>query len=46
MKKKLMKSKKRAILAGVCAGLGDYCNISPWVFRALLLALIIVLKSF
>lgn len=32
-----MKSKKRAILAGVCAGLGEYCNISPWVFRGLFL---------
>jgi len=37
MKKQLMKSKKRAILAGVCAGLGEYCNISPWVFRGLFL---------
>ena len=32
-----MKSKKRAIVAGVCAGLGEYCNISPWVFRGLFL---------
>lgn len=32
-----MKSKKRAILAGVCAGLGEYCNISPWVFRGIFL---------
>ncbi|WP_303869588.1 PspC domain-containing protein [Acetobacterium wieringae] len=37
MKKQLVKSKKRAILAGVCAGLGEYCNISPWVFRGLFL---------
>ena len=37
MKKQLVKSKKRAILAGVCAGLGEYCNISPWIFRALFL---------
>jgi phage shock protein PspC (stress-responsive transcriptional regulator) len=37
MKKQLIKSKKRAILAGVCAGLGEYCNISPWVFRGLFL---------
>ncbi|PKK87513.1 MAG: hypothetical protein CVV64_21985 [Candidatus Wallbacteria bacterium HGW-Wallbacteria-1] len=37
MKKQLMKSKKRAIVAGVCAGLGEYCNISPWVFRGLFL---------
>jgi phage shock protein PspC (stress-responsive transcriptional regulator) len=37
MKKQLMKSKKRAILAGVCAGLGEYCNTSPWIFRGLFL---------
>lgn len=37
MKKQLVKSKKRAILAGVCAGLGEYCNISPWVFRGIFL---------
>ena len=37
MKKQLVKSKKRAILAGVCAGLGEYCNISPWIFRAFIL---------
>jgi len=37
MKKQLVKSNKRAILAGVCAGLGEYCNISPWVFRGLFL---------
>lgn len=35
MKKRLMKNKKRAILAGVCAGLGEYFNISPWIFRLL-----------
>ncbi|WP_373482484.1 PspC domain-containing protein [Acetobacterium sp.] len=46
MKKQLMKSKKRAIVAGVCAGLGEYCNISPWVFRGLLLVLPIVLRTF
>lgn len=46
MKKQLIKSKKRAILAGVCAGLGEYCNISPWVFRGLLLVLPIVLRTF
>ncbi len=37
MKKQLMKSKKRAILAGVCAGLGEYFNVSPWIFRGLFL---------
>jgi phage shock protein PspC (stress-responsive transcriptional regulator) len=37
MKKYLKKSKKRAILAGVCAGLGEYFNISPWIFRGLFL---------
>lgn len=46
MKKQLMKNKKRAIVAGVCAGLGEYCNISPWVFRGLLLVLPIVLRTF
>lgn len=35
MKKHLLRDKKKGILAGVCAGLGEYCNISPWIFRAL-----------
>jgi len=35
MKKHLLRDKKKGILAGVCAGLGEYCHISPWIFRAL-----------
>ncbi|MBK5243489.1 MAG: PspC domain-containing protein [Eubacteriaceae bacterium] len=35
MKKHLLRDKKKGVLAGVCAGLGEYCNISPWIFRVL-----------
>lgn len=35
MKKHLLKDPKKGIIAGVCAGLGEYCHISPWIFRAL-----------
>lgn len=33
MKKRLVRNKNNAILAGVCSGLGDYFNLSPWIFR-------------
>ncbi|MGV8905123.1 MAG: PspC domain-containing protein [Acetobacterium sp.] len=35
MKKHLMRDRKKGIFAGVCAGLGEYFNLSPWIFRAL-----------
>jgi len=35
MKKHLMRDRKKGIIAGVCAGLGEYFNISPWIFRVL-----------
>lgn len=35
MKKHLMRNTEKGIIAGVCAGLGDYFNISPWIFRAI-----------
>jgi|LGOV01.1.fsa_nt_gb phage shock protein PspC (stress-responsive transcriptional regulator) len=33
MKKKLMRNTEKGIIAGVCAGFGDYFHISPWIFR-------------
>ncbi|MGL4607313.1 MAG: PspC domain-containing protein [Eubacteriaceae bacterium] len=33
MKKRLMRSSQKRIISGVCAGLGDYFNLSPWIFR-------------
>jgi len=35
MKKRLMRNPDKGIIAGVCAGLGEYFNLSPWIFRAL-----------
>lgn len=35
VKKQLIKDKERAIVSGVCAGLGVYCNVEPWIFRGL-----------
>lgn len=37
MKKRLVRNKNNAILAGVCAGLGDYFKRSPWLFRIIFL---------
>ena len=33
MEKKLYRNSQNKILAGVCAGLGDYLNIDPTVIR-------------
>ena len=33
MEKKLYRNSKNKMLAGVCAGLGDYLNIDPTVIR-------------
>jgi len=35
MKKRLMRDPGKEIIAGVCAGLGEYFHLSPWIFRAL-----------
>ncbi len=35
MKKKLLRNPEKGILAGVCAGLGDFFNITPWLFRVI-----------
>ena len=35
MKKRLLRDTKKGIIAGVCVGLGEYFNISPWIFRVL-----------
>ena len=37
MKKRLMRNRESGIIAGVCAGIGDYCHVNPWVFRVLFL---------
>lgn len=37
MKKRLVRNKNNAILAGVCAGLGDYFKVSAWIFRVIFL---------
>jgi phage shock protein C len=43
MEKKLYRSKKDSIIAGVCGGLGEYFNIDPVIFR--IIAVILVLAS-
>ena len=40
-KKKLMRPLSERKIAGVCAGLGDYFNISPMIFRFLFLLLML-----
>ena len=37
--KKLRRSSKGAIIGGVCAGLGKYFDLDPWVFRIIFLLL-------
>ncbi len=37
--KKLRRSSHGAILGGVCAGLGKYFDLDPWVFRIIFLLL-------
>ena len=31
--KKLMRSKKNKVIAGVCGGLGEYLNVDPTIIR-------------
>lgn len=35
MEKKLYKSENNKMLAGVCGGIAEYCNIDPTVIRVL-----------
>lgn len=37
MHKKLYRSKDGKILTGLCAGLGKYFDINPWIIRIILL---------
>lgn len=37
MHKKLYRTKDGKILTGLCAGLGKYFDINPWIIRILLL---------
>ncbi|MGD2169600.1 MAG: PspC domain-containing protein [Chlamydiota bacterium] len=39
--KKLYRSKKNKMIAGICAGLGDYFRIDPFIFRFALIFLCI-----
>ncbi|MEG0379314.1 MAG: PspC domain-containing protein [Eubacterium sp.] len=34
-KKRLGRDKKNGIISGVCQGIGEYLNLSPWIFRVL-----------
>ncbi len=40
-KKKLRKSKKDKVIAGVCAGLAHYLNIDPVILRIIWILLVI-----
>ncbi len=44
MDKKLYRSTKNSMIAGVCGGLGEYFNIDPTIVR-LLAVLLILLKG-
>ncbi|MBR6738442.1 MAG: PspC domain-containing protein [Oscillospiraceae bacterium] len=35
MERELYRIKKGKILFGVCAGMGEYMNLSPWIVRAI-----------
>jgi len=37
MDKKLCKSTRNRVLAGVCGGIGEYFNISPFIVRLIFL---------
>lgn len=43
--KKLYRSEKSKVIAGVCGGLGEYLNIDPVVLR-LIWALVVVFSGF
>ena len=40
-KKRLHKSKKNKVIAGVCAGLANYFNIDPVILRIIWLVLVL-----
>lgn len=42
--KKLYRSQKDRIIAGVCGGIAEYFNISPWIVRVVWI--IVVISSF
>ncbi|HST04629.1 MAG TPA: PspC domain-containing protein [Chloroflexia bacterium] len=44
--KRLYRSNKDAMIAGVCGGLGEYFNIDPTVVRLLAILLLIVTGIF
>lgn len=35
--KKLIRKEENSLFGGVCSGLGDYLNISPWIIRLLII---------
>ena len=40
--KKLYRSKKNRVFAGICGGLGEYFEIDPVIFRILSVALLLI----
>ena len=40
--KKLYRSKKNRVFAGICGGLGEYFEIDPVIFRILCVALLLI----
>ena len=42
--KKLLRSKKNKVIAGVCGGIGEYLNVDPVIIR--LIWVIVTLVSF
>ena len=46
MKKKLMRDEEKAIISGVIAGLADYFNQDPVLFRVLAIAFMILTGFF
>lgn len=41
MEKRLCRSRRNRVIAGVCGGIGDYFNVDPTVVRLIFLLLII-----
>ena len=44
--KKLYRSKKNKVLAGVCGGFGDYMNLDPVLVRVIFVLLVLVTGFF
>jgi len=42
MNRKLYRSGKNKVIAGICGGIGEYLDIDPVVIRVILLALLVI----